>query len=243
MSTTRTPKRRPEDLQLRVWYVFCALLVGAAVLVAASARRTWAGCQAGAGSEACLALRNAVGLLPLQARTDAARVPGAALLGALALTVTLAAWLYLLARLRLGRNGRLAGLIVAAPLILLALGAWLGVASPAIWTDRSLLWIIAGVVAEFVGVFFLVYVSMADRTPIDPASVRRLTVAVLAITAFGAMHQSVEFMAVSVLDTSAGGAPRYLGLGTALWLLLCAITIVVLLQFELRQPADKSHRL
>jgi hypothetical protein len=117
----------------RAWFVAAALLIAACLSTAFSVVRQWSPCVASPTSQDCLALLQTMNMLPIQADTMALRVPWAALFAALGLTLATGAWLAFLLLHPLGRGIKIAGAVVAVPLLIMSLGGWFGVWSVESW--------------------------------------------------------------------------------------------------------------
>lgn len=231
MTGRRAPRDEPAwpaGHHRAVWLGFALVLLVAAALIAVSVWWQWAACRPDRAAAACTDLKASVGMLPLQARVAAVRVPTALPPAVAAQTALLLGWVLLLVALPFARGIRRAGAILAGVLAVTTIAAWSGVADPTAWYAHTGVWITLGVVGEFAAALFLVYAITASRQTLPGRTVQRLVVAAAAVTAFGAIHQSSEFIVVGAFDPQSTGAPRYLGLGTAVWLSLCAVAVVVL---------------
>ncbi|HET8915646.1 MAG TPA: hypothetical protein VFM91_08080, partial [Propionibacteriaceae bacterium] len=175
----------------------------------------------------CLALKQTMNMLPIQADTIALRVPWAAPLAALALTLATGAWIGFLLLNPLARGLKIFGAAVAVPLVAMCIGGWFGVWSVESWVAHGGSWIVAGTISEFVAIGFLVYATMS-RNAVNLVTTQRLIVLLFGVTAFGTMHQSAEFILLGLLNQSATGVPQYLGLGTALTLILTGAGVIVM---------------
>lgn len=219
----------------RAWFVSGGLLIVACVATAVSAVRQWSLCGANAASQACLGLQQTMNMLPIQADTMALRVLWAAQLAALGLTLATCAWIAFLLLHPLARGIKIFGAVVALPLVIMSLGGWFGVWSVEGWVAYGGTWIILGTISEFVGIGFLVYASMS-RHAVNLTTMQRLVVLIFGVTAFGTMHQSVEFILLGLFDQAAQGVPRYLGLGTALTLGLTGAGVIWLTLWARKKP-------
>jgi hypothetical protein len=219
----------------RAWFVAGALLLAACLATAVSVIRQWSVCGASPGSEDCLTLRQTMNMLPIQADTMALRAEGAALLGALGLTLATTAWIAFLLQHPLRRGTKIFGVVVAVPLLIMSIGGWLGVWSVERWVDYGGAWIIMGTIAEFVAIGFLVYAIMS-REAVSITTTQLLVVLIFGVTAFGTMHQSAEFILFALFDQSGQGVPRYLGLGTALTLGLTGAAVIWLTLRARKRP-------
>mgnify|MGYP003694084161 CR=1 FL=1 len=56
------------------------------------------------------------------------------------------------------------------------------------------------------------------------------------VTAFGTMHQSAEFILLSLLNHPASGVPQYLGFGTAVTLVLTGAAVIVMTLWARKKP-------
>ena len=75
------------------WFVAGGLLIVAGLVTAVAVMRQWSLCGASPASQTCVTLKQTMNLLPIQADTLALRVPWAAPLAALALTLATSAWI------------------------------------------------------------------------------------------------------------------------------------------------------
>ena len=100
-------------------------------------------------------------MLPIQADTMALRVPWAAPLAALGLTLATSAWIAFLLLHPLARGIKIFGAVVAVPLVIMSIGGWFGVLSVESWVAHGGAWIILGTISEFVAIGFLVYATMS----------------------------------------------------------------------------------
>ena len=219
----------------RAWFVSGALLIVAGLATAVSVVRQWSLCGADPGSQACLALQQTMNMLPIQADTIVLRVPWAAPLAALGLTLATSAWIAFLLLHRLGRGTKIFGAGVAVPLVIMSIGGWFGVWSVESWVARGGTWIILGTISEFVAIGFLVYATMS-REAVSVTTMQRLVVLIFGVTAFGTMHQSAEFILLALFDQVDQGVPRYLGLGTALTLGLTGAGVIGLTVWARKKP-------
>jgi hypothetical protein len=221
----------------RGWFVSGGLLIVAGVVTAVSVLRQWSLCENPA-SEMCLTLIQTMNMLPIQADTIALRVPWAAPLAALALTLATTAWVAFLLLQPLGRGIKIFGAAVAVPLVIMSLGGWLGVWAVESWVANGGGWIILGTISEFVAIGFLVYATMS-REAVNLTTTQRLVVLLFGVTAFGTMHQSAEFILFGLQNQEATGVPRYLGMGTALTLGLTGAAVIWLTLRARKNP--RSH--
>jgi len=219
----------------RAWFVAGALLIVACFLTAVSVMRQWSPCGADSGSQACLALQQTMNMLPIQADTMVLRVPWAASLVALGLTLATCAWIAFLLLHPLGRGIKIFGAVVAVPLVIMSIGGWFGVWSVESWVAHGGAWIILGTISEFVAIAFLVYATMS-REAVSVTTMQRLVVLIFGVTAFGTMHQSAEFILLAFFDQAAQGVPRYLGVGTALTLGLTGAGVIWLTLRARKKP-------
>jgi hypothetical protein len=65
---------------------------------------------------------------------------------------------------------------------------------------------------------------------------QRLVILLFGVTAFGTMHQSAEFILLSLLNQSASGVPQYLGFGTALTLALTGAAVIAMTLWARKRP-------
>lgn len=207
------------------WFVAGGLLIVAGLIAAVAVMRQWSLCGASAQSQTCVTLKQTMNLLPIQADTLALRVPWAAPLAALALTLATTAWIAFLLLCPLARGIKIFGAGLALTLVAMSIGGWLGVWSVESWVARGGFWITLGTISEFVAIGFLVYATMS-RQAVDLVTTQRLVVLLFGVTAFGTMHQSAEFILLGLSNQAATGVPRYLGLGTALTLGLTGAGVI-----------------
>jgi hypothetical protein len=219
----------------RAWFAAAALLIAACLATAFSVVRQWSPCGASPTSQDCLALRQTMNMLPIQADTMALRVPWAALFAALGLTLATCAWIAFLLLHPLGRGIKIAGAVVAVPLLIMSTGGWFGVWSVESWVAYGGAWIILGTISEFLAIGFLVYATMS-REAVNLSATQRLVVLIFGVTAFGTMHQSADFILLAFFDQAGQGAPRYLGLGTALTLGLTGAAVIWLTLRARKKP-------
>jgi hypothetical protein len=208
------------------WFVAGGLLIIAGLTTAVSVLRQWSLCESPA-SQSCLTLKQTMNMLPIQADTIALRVPWAAPLAALALTLATGAWIGFLLLSPLARGLKIFGAVVAVPLVVMCIGGWFGVWSVESWVAHGGSWIIVGTISEFLAIGFLVYATMS-RNAVNLVTTQRLVVLLFGVTAFGTMHQSAEFILLGLFNQSATGVPHYLGLGTALTLILTGAGVIVM---------------
>jgi hypothetical protein len=223
----------------RGWFVAGGLLIAACLATAFSVMRQWALCGASSTSTECVALQQTMNMLPIQADTMALRVPWAAILAALGLTLATCAWIAFLLLHPLGRRIKIAGAIVAVPLLIMSIGGWFGVLFVERWVAYGGAWIILGTISEFFGIGFLVYATMS-REAVNLSTTQRLVVLILGVTAFGTMHQSAEFILFALFDQASQAVPRYLGLGTAVTLGLTGVG-VIWLTLRARKKPDRHE--
>jgi hypothetical protein len=216
------------------WVVTGGLLIVAGLITAVSVLRQWSLC-AGPASQTCSTLKQTMNMLPIQADTIALRVSWAAPLAALALTLATGAWIALLLLNPFARGLKVFGAAVAVPLVVMCIGGWFGVWSVESWVARGGTWIIVGTISEFAALGFLVYATMS-RNAVNLVTTQRLLVLLFGVTAFGTMHQSAEFILLGFADQAATGVPQYLGLGTALTLVLTGAGVIVLTLRARRNP-------
>src|SRR5512132_2756550 len=209
----------------RAWFVAGALLIAACLVTAFSVIRQWSPCGASPTSQDCVALQQTMNMLPIQADTMALRVPWAAPLAALGLTLATCAWIAFLLLHPLGRGIKIAGALVAVPLLIMSIGGWFGVWSVGSWVAYGGALIILGTISAFLAIGFLVYATMS-REAMSLSTTQRLVVLIFGVTAFGTMHQSAEFILFGLANQSASGVPRYLGFGTALTLALTGAAVI-----------------
>jgi hypothetical protein len=208
------------------WFVAGGLLIIAGLTTAVSVLRQWSLCESPA-SRSCLMLKQTMNMLPIQADTIALRVPWAAPLAALALTLATAAWIGFLLLNPLTRGLKIFGAAVAVPLVVMCLGGWFGVWSVESWVAHGGSWIVIGTISEFLAIGFLVYAT-TSRYAVNLVTTQRLIVLLFGVTAFGTMHQSAEFILLGLFNQSATGVPQYLGLGSALTLILTGAGVIVM---------------
>lgn len=219
----------------RAWFAAGALLIAAGLATALSVLRQWSVCGPSPAAQACVELVHTMNPLPIQADTMALRMPWAAPLAALALTLATGAWIAFLLLMPWGRGIKIFGVVLAIPLVIMSIGGWFGVWSVDRWVALGGLWITLGTISELVAIGFLVYAAMS-REAVNIATMRRLVVLLFGVTAFGTMHQSAEFILLGLSDQSATGVPRYLGLGTALALVLTGAGVIWMTLRERKNP-------
>jgi hypothetical protein len=217
------------------WFSAAGLLIVAGIATAFSVLRQWSLCNADPPSQACVTLRATMNMLPIQADTMALRVPWSAALAALGLTLATTAWIVFLILSSLSRGNKIFGAAVAVPLVIMSIAGWYGVSSVAGWVAHGGAWITVGTISEFVAIGFLVYATMS-RGAVNLVITRRLVVLLFGVTAFGTMHQSAEFILFALLDRSATGVPHYLGVGTALTLVLTGAGVIGMTIWARRRP-------
>jgi hypothetical protein len=218
------------------WLSAGALLIAAGLATNISVSRQWSLCSIGGwSSQTCLTLKQTMNMLPIQADTLALRAPGAAGLAALGLTLATLAWIVFLILSPLSRGIKIFGAVVAVPLVIMSIGAWLGVWSVESWVAHGGTWIIIALIAEFVAIGFLVYATMS-RQPVNRVTTQRLIVLLFGVTAFGTMHQSAEFILFGLPHQSATGVPRYLGFGTGLTLFLTGVAVIWMTLWARKKP-------
>jgi hypothetical protein len=218
------------------WFSAGTLLIVAGLATALSVIRQWSVCSVGGwSSQPCLTLKQTMNMLPIQADTLALRAPWAAPLAALGLTLATVAWIAFLILSRLSRGIKIFGAVTAVPLVIMSIGAWLGVWSVESWVAHGGTWIIIGVISEFLAIGFLVYAIMS-REPVDRVTTQRLIVLLFGVTAFGIMHQSAEFILFGLPNQSATGVPPYLGFGTALTLVLTGAGVIGMTIWARKKP-------
>ena len=183
------------------WFAAGGLLIAAGLVTAVSVLRQWSRCDADPPSEACVTLRATMNMLPIQADTLELRVSWAAPLAALGLTLATTAWVVFLVLSPLSRNIKIFGAVVALPLVVMSLAGWYGVLSVERWVAHGGLWILIGTIAEFTGIGFLVYATLS-RGAVSRVIMQRLVILLFGVTAFGTMHQSAEFILLSLLNQS-----------------------------------------
>ena len=220
----RDVRRRTADET--AWFVAGGLLIVAGLTTAVSVLRQWSLCESPA-SQACLTLKQTMNMLPIQADTIALRVPWAAPLAVLGLTLATAGWIAFLLLNPMARALKIFGGVVVVPLVVLCIAGWLGVWSVQSWVAHGGTWIVVGTIAEFLAIGFLVYATMS-RNAVNLATTQRLVVLLFGVTVFGTMHQSAEFILLGLFNQSATGVPLYLGLGTALTLVLTGAGVIVM---------------
>jgi uncharacterized protein YhhL (DUF1145 family) len=219
----------------RAWFVAGALLIAACLVTAFSVIRQWSPCRASPTSQECVALQQTMNMLPIQADTMALRVPWAASLAALGLTLATCAWIAFLLLHPFGRRIKIAGALVAVPLLIMTIGGWFGVWSVESWVAYGGALIVLGTISEFLAIGFLVYATMS-REAMSLSTTQRLVVLIFGVTAFGTMHQSAEFILFGLFDRAGQGVPRYLGLGTALTLGLTGAAVIWLTLRARKKP-------
>jgi hypothetical protein len=223
----------------RGWFVAGGLLIAACLATAFSVMRQWSLCGASSTSTECVALQQTMNMLPIQADTMALRVPWAAILAALGLTLATCAWIAFLLLHPLGRRIKIAGAIVAVPLLIMSIGGWFGVLFVERWVAYGGAWIILGTISEFLAIGFLVYATMS-REAVNLSTTQRLVVLIFGVTAFGTMHQSAEFILFALFDQASQAVPRFLGLGTAVTLGLTGAA-VIWLTLRARKKPDRHE--
>jgi len=223
----------------RAWFVAGVLLVVACLVTAFSVMRQWSLCGASPTSSECVALQQTMNMLPIQADTMALRVPWAATLAAVGLTLATGAWISFLLLHPLGRTIKIAGAIVAVPLLIMSIGGWFGVWFVERWVAYGGAWIILGTISEFLAIGFLVYATMS-REAVNLSTMQRLIVLIFGVTAFGTMHQSAEFILFALFDQASQAVPRYLGWGTAVTLGLTGAG-VIWLTLRARKKPDRRE--
>jgi hypothetical protein len=211
------------------------LLVAACLVTALSVMRQWSLCGASPTSSECAALQQTMNMLPIQADTMALRAPWAATLAALGLTLATCAWIAFLVLHPFGRGIKIAGALVALPLLIMSIAAWFGVWFVERWVAYGGAWIILGTISEFLAIGFLVYATMS-REAVNLSTTQRLVVLIFGVTAFGTMHQSAEFILFALFDQAGQGVPRYLGLGTAVTLGLTGAAVIWLTLRARKKP-------
>jgi hypothetical protein len=207
------------------WFVAGGLLIAAGLITAVAVMRQWSLCGESPASPTCMALKQTMNLLPIQADTMALRVSWAAPLAALALTLATSAWIAFLLLHPLARGIKIFGAGLAVMLVIMSIGGWFGVWSVESWVANGGVWIVIGTISEFLAIAFLVYAIMS-RHPVDLVTTQRLAVLLFGVTAFGTMHQSAEFIMLGLPNQSATGVPHYLGVGTALTLGLTGAGVI-----------------
>lgn len=75
-----------------------------------------------------------------------------------------------------------------------------------------------------------------SREAVSLSTTQRLVILIFGVTAFGTMHQSAEFILLAFFDQAGQGAPRYLGLGTALTLGLTGAAVIWLTLRARKKP-------
>jgi hypothetical protein len=222
------------------WYAAGALLMGAGVATAISVLRQWSLCGGNLASEACVTLRATMNMLPIQADTLALRVPWSAALATLGLTLATLAWITFLILTPLGRGIKIFGAAVAVPLLIMTGAGWLGVWSVERWVAHGGSWILIGTISELVALAFLVYATLS-REAVSRVVMGRLVVLLFGVTAFGTMHQSAEFILLGLTNQTAVGVPRFLGMGTALTLILTGAGVIgMTIQARKRPPSARD---
>jgi hypothetical protein len=217
------------------WFAAGGLLIAAGLTTAVSVMLQWSLCGSKPPSQACVALRATMNMLPIQADTVELRVAWAAPLAALGLTLATAAWITFLILAPLARGIKIFGAVVAVPLVIMTIGGWFGVWSVEGWVAHGGAWIIIGTASELLGIGFLVYATMS-RQEVTLIDTRRLVVLLFGVTAFGTMHQSAEFILLGLANQSAPGVPRYLGFGTALTLALTGAAVISMTLWARKRP-------
>jgi hypothetical protein len=221
------------------WFVGGVLLIAACLATAFSVMRQWSLCGASPTSSECAALQQTMNMLPIQADTMALRVPWAATLAAVGLALATGAWISFLLLHPLGRTIKIAGAIVAVPLLIMSIGGWFGVWFVERWVAYGGAWIILGTISEFLAIGFLVYATMS-REAVNLSTMQRLIVLIFGVTAFGTMHQSAEFILFALFDQASQAVPRYLGWGTAVTLGLTGAG-VIWLTLRARKKPDRHE--
>jgi hypothetical protein len=221
------------------WFVAGGLLIVAGLTTAVAVMRQWSLCGASPASQTCVVLKQTMNMLPIQADTIALRVPWAAPLAALALTLATSAWIAFLLLHPLARGIRIFGAGVAIPLVIMSIGGWFGVWSVESWVTHGGFWIVVGTISEFVAIGFLVYATMS-RQAVNLVTTQRLVVLLFGVTAFGTMHQSAEFILLGLSNQSATGVPHYLGLGTALTLGLTGAGVIWMTLRARKNPHSRA---
>ncbi len=118
----------------------------------------------------------------------------------------------------------------------MSLAGWYGVLSVERSVAHGGLWILIGTIAEFTGIGFLVYATLS-RGAVSRVIMQRLVILpFLGVTAFGTMHQSAEFILLSLLNHPASGVPQYLGFGTAVTLVLAGAAVIVMTLWARKRP-------
>jgi hypothetical protein len=207
------------------WFVAAGLLIAAGLTTAVAVMRQWSLCGASPASQTCVTLKQTMNLLPIQADTLALRVHWAAPLAALGLTLATSAWIAFLLLHPLARGIKIFGAGLAVTLVIMSIGGWFGVWSVESWVSHAGAWIVVGTISEFVAIGFLVYATMS-RQAVNLVTTQRLAVLLFGVTAFGTMHQSAEFILLGLSNQAATGVPHYLGLGTALTLVLTGAGVI-----------------
>ena len=221
------------------WFVSGGLLIVAGLTAAVAVTRQWSLCAASPAAQTCVVLKQTMKMLPIQADTVALRVPWAAPLAALALTLATSAWIAFLLLNPLARGIKIFGAGVAIPLVIMSIGGWFGVWSVESWVAHGGFWIIVGTISEFVAIGFLVYATMS-RQAVNLVTTQRLVVLLFGVTAFGTMHQSAEFILLGLFNQSATGVPHYLGLGTALTLGLTGAGVIWMTLRARKNPHSRA---
>ena len=219
----------------RAWFVAGVLLIAACLATAFSVMRQWSLCGGSPTSSECAALQQTMNMLPIQADTMALRVAWVATLAALGLTLATCAWIAFLLLHPLGRGIKIAGAIVALPLLIMSIGGWFGVWFVEGWVAYGGAWIILGTMSEFLAIGFLVYATMS-REAVNLSTTQRLVVLIFGVTAFGTMHKSAEFILFALFDQASQAVPRYLGLGTAVTLGLTGAAVIWLTLRARKKP-------
>jgi hypothetical protein len=217
------------------WFAGGGLLIAAGLATVVSVMLQWSLCGDQPPSQACVTLRATMNILPIQADTAELRVAWAAPLAALGLTLATAAWVAFLILAPLARSIKIFGAIVGIPLMIMTIAGWVGVWSVESWVAHGGAWIIVGTISEFLGIGFLVYAIMS-RQAVDLITTRRLIVLLFGVTAFGTMHQSAEFILFGLPNQAATGVPRYLGLGTAITLVITGAAVIWMTIRARRRP-------
>lgn len=217
------------------WFAAGALLIAAGAATAVSVLRQWSLCAGNPPTEGCVALQGTMNMLPIQADTVALRVPWAAALATLGLTLATIAWIVFLILAPLARRIKIFGAVVAVPLVIMTGAGWFGVWSVEGWVAHGGAWIIIGTISEFVSLAFLVYATMS-REAVNRLIMQRLVVLLFGVTAFGTVHQSAEFILLGLANQSAVGVPRFLGIGTALTLVLTGAGVIVMTVWARKNP-------
>jgi hypothetical protein len=217
------------------WYAAGALLVAAGVATAVSVLRQWSLCDSTPPSETCVALRATMNMLPIQADTIALRMPWSATLATTGLTLATIAWIAFLILTPLGRSIKIFGALVAVPLLIMTCAGLFGVWSVERWVAHGGTWIIIGTISEFVSIAFLVYAALS-REAVNRVIMQRLIVLLFGVTAFGTMHQAAEFTLLGLINQTAVGVPRLLGIGTSLTLVLTGAGVIAMTIWARKKP-------